>query len=273
MKSLYLIIMGVTFCVTSYSSCLLCGTLRDSGGSKQELRVMSYNIHHANPPSTLDSIDINAIVHTIMAQQPDLVALQEIDADTERSGKGNQAEIIAEKLGMHVFFGKAIDFGGGEYGVAILSKYPLSEGTVYKLPTKAGTGGEARVLATVKIKLPDGKFLRFGSTHLDAQKENTNRLLQISEIAKISSEEELPMIIAGDFNDTPNSEVIAVLDTSFKRTCNDCKPTIPVNDPLHAIDFIAYKPQKNFSIRGHKVINETYASDHLPIVATLKVNF
>jgi endonuclease/exonuclease/phosphatase family metal-dependent hydrolase len=66
--------------------------------NRKSLRIMAYNIHHANPPSRSDSIDIPAIVRTIRAQDPDLVALQEIDGNTERSGEGNQAEIIADSL-------------------------------------------------------------------------------------------------------------------------------------------------------------------------------
>lgn len=236
------------------------------------LRIMAYNVHHANPPSKPDSIDINAIVRTIEAQNPDIIALQEIDANTERSGKGNQAEMIAEKLGMNVFFGKAIDYGGGEYGVAVLSKYSISEEKVHRLPTAPETNGEPRVLATVKISLPDNTFIRFGSTHLDAQKTDTNRLLQINEIVKIASEENLPMIVAGDFNAPPNTEVIDVLDQYFTRTCSTCEPTIPVHNPSKAIDFIFYKPQDFLSVISHRVINETYASDHLPILAILKIN-
>ena len=236
----------------------------------QSLRVMAYNIHHANPPSRPDSIDIPAIVRTIKAQNPDLVALQEIDSDTERSGAGNQAELIAESLGMKVFFGKSINYGGGDYGVAILSKFPISEGTVHRLPTKTGTDGEKRILATVKVALPDNRYIRFGSTHLDSQKEDTNRILQIKEILQITSEEHIPMIIAGDFNSSPKSEVINILDQGFKRTCDPCEPTIPVNHPEKAIDFIAFMPENSFQVMSHTVIDETYASDHLPIVAVLQ---
>lgn len=236
------------------------------------LKIVAYNIHHANPPSKPDSIDIDAIVKTIEAQTPDIVALQEIDANTTRSGEGNQAEMIAEKLGMNVFFGKAIDYDGGEYGVAVLSKYPISEQRVHYLPSAPETNGEPRVLATVKIALPNGMSIRFGSTHLDAQRADTNRLLQIKEIVKIASEENLPMIVAGDFNAPPNTEVIDLLDKHFTRTCSNCDPTIPVHNPAKAIDFIAYKPQELFSVNSHRVISETYASDHLPIVAVLKIN-
>ena len=236
------------------------------------LRVMAYNIHHANPPSRPDFIDIEAIANTIKAQNPDLVALQEVDVNTERSGKFNQAEEIAKRLGMHYYFGKAIDHQGGDYGVAILSKFPLSETQVHRLPSKPETKGEPRVLATAKIKLPNGTLIRFGSTHLDAQKAPVNRQLQIDEMARIATAEELPFIIAGDFNATPDSDVIAALDRVFTRTCQNCAPTIPVNNPNKTIDFIAFKaPAGKFSVSSNQVIDEKYASDHLPVVAVISI--
>jgi endonuclease/exonuclease/phosphatase family metal-dependent hydrolase len=168
-------------------------------GFSRNIRVMAYNIHHANPPSKPDFIDIDSIVGVIRAQDPDIVALQEVDVNIPRSGSIDQAEEIATKLDMNVFFGKAIDYEGGDYGVAILSKYPFSEEVVHRLPTKEGTNGESRVLATAKVKLPDGTDIRFGSTHLDAQRDSVNRELQINKIVEIASDEKLPFIIAGDF--------------------------------------------------------------------------
>ncbi|MBC8125022.1 MAG: tetratricopeptide repeat protein [Candidatus Kapabacteria bacterium] len=97
------------------------------GGSKAPgIRVLCYNIHHANPPSRPDFIDMVAIANVIKQEQPDLVALQEVDAYTTRSGKAlHQAEELGRLTGMKVYFAKAIDYGGGEYGVAILSKFPM----------------------------------------------------------------------------------------------------------------------------------------------------
>lgn len=233
------------------------------------IRVMTYNVHHCNPPSRPDFIDINAIISTIQEQNPDLVALQEIDVNTKRSGAFNQAKEIAEKLQMNFFFGKAIDFEGGAYGVAILSKYPLSETIVHPLPTKEETKGEHRVLATAKVTLPDGSHIRFGSTHLDAQRDSINRQLQINEIGRLATLEKLPFIIAGDFNATPGTDVIKHLDQHFTRTCQPCDPTVPVDQPTRAIDFIAYAPEQNFSVISNDVIPEKYASDHLPVVAVI----
>lgn len=264
---LLIFIAGALVFATSCSN-----SITSSQDNTETIRVMAYNIHHANPPSKPDYIDIDAIVGVIKAQDPDIVALQEVDVNIPRSRSNDQAEKIASKLEMNVFFGKAIDYQGGEYGVAILSKYPLSEEVVHKLPTKAETKGEPRVLTTAKVTLPDGTDIRFGSTHLDAQRDPVNRELQINKIIEIASDEELPFIIAGDFNAVPDSEVIRILDSHFKRTCSTCAPTIPVINPRRAIDFIAYKhPENKFDVESHKVIDEQYASDHLPVVADIKI--
>lgn len=235
-----------------------------------ELRVMSYNIHHANPPSRPGVIDLDAIARVIREQNPDLVALQEVDVNTSRSGNINQAAALAEKLGMNFFFARAIDFGGGEYGVAILSKYPLSEMNLVPLPEDAAPEAEDRVLATANLTLPGGITIRFGSTHLDVQNA-ANRLQQVQAINSIAAREQLPFILAGDFNDLPESEAIAELDKAFTRTCqSDCAPTIPVDVPTRAIDFITFSKASGFKVVSQQVIPERYASDHLPVVATLR---
>ncbi|KEO71691.1 endonuclease/exonuclease/phosphatase family protein [Anditalea andensis] len=247
----------------------------DTGTSPvTSLKVMSYNVHYCNPPSMpANFIDVDAIVNVINGEKPDLVALQEIDVNVTRSGKINQAQLIAGKLHMRYFFAKAIDFQGGDYGVLILSRYPITETTVHRLPSEAGSGGEPRVLATAKVSLPDGRMLRFGNTHLDAQQDPVNRMLQMGRIMEWADKEELPVILAGDFNAVPGSETIRHLDTGFTRTCEICPPTIPVMHPTRAIDYIAYRhPQHLFRSESHRVLNETYASDHRPVVATIAIH-
>lgn len=236
------------------------------------LNIMSYNIRHANPPSEKDSIDIDAIVKTIEAEKPDLVALQEVDVNTRRSGSGNQAKIIADKLGFYYFFGKALNFDGGEYGVAILSKNALSQEKIHRLPSEPGENAEDRVLVTAKIELSDDVAVLFGSTHLDYKKDSKSRLLQLEEIVKISEAGDLPVILAGDFNAEPDSRTINLLDRFFTRTCGSCEPTFPAHEPEKAIDFIAFRsPEDNIRIEKHQVISKPYASDHLPVLAVLHI--
>jgi endonuclease/exonuclease/phosphatase family metal-dependent hydrolase len=237
----------------------------------QLLRVMSYNIHHANPPSKPGFIDLDAIAAVIRLENPDLVALQEVDMNIRRSGGVNQAAEIARKLGMKFVFGKAIDFDGGEYGLAILSKHPLSDPLIYKLPTDSASKGEPRILLTARVLITGGKELLFGNTHLDSGTDPINRLMQVSKIKQIGQKESSAFIIAGDLNADPGTKEIRLLDKQFKRTCEPCRPTFPVVNPQKAIDFIAVNSATQFRVISHKVLNEQYASDHLPVVAVLEL--
>ncbi len=239
--------------------------LPDSG-----IKVMTYNIHHANPPSKDSLIDMDAIVKVIRAQSPDLVALQEVDQLTERSGKIDQAKYIAEKLGMHYFYAKAMDYDGGAYGQAILSKFPIKATAVRRLPSTAEPRSEPRILGEAIIQLPNGKSLRFATVHLDAQKNDTNRILQAKAIISLLANDETPMIIAGDFNAVRSSEAMHILDAGFEHSCTECDFTIPVLSPNKTIDFILLDKRKSWSVLSHKTIKETYASDHFPVVTVLK---
>jgi len=247
---------------------------RSSGRtSGTELKIMSYNIHIGNPPSKPGIIDLEAIIKAINIENPDLIALQEVDVNTGRSGKINQAEIIAKRLKMNFYFAKAIDHDGGDYGICILSKYPLSEAKTYHLTTLKDTGGEPRVLATAKIRLNNRKFIMFGATHLDHLNISVNRDVQMEEINQIALKETLPFIIAGDLNAVEESSAIKKMDRVFTRTCQKCDPTFPVVKPSRTIDFIAFKTGNTFSIIEHRVVQEHYASDHLPVISLLRYNW
>lgn len=234
------------------------------------LRVMSYNVHHCSPPSRPGVIDLAAIVRTIQAQRPDVVMLQEIDVHTGRSGStSHQARELASQLQMHAYFGKAIPHDGGAYGVALLSRYPLRDTLVHRLPTQEGTNGEPRILAVATITLPTGQQIRLGCTHLDAQRAEVNRQLQAAEIVHLAANETLPFVVGGDFNAEAGSPVIQQIDTHFKRTCQPCAPTIPVVTPTKAIDFVTFAPASRFRVLSHRVVAETYASDHRPVLTEL----
>lgn len=233
------------------------------------LRVMSYNIHHCDPPyNTGEATDIDTIIGVIAKQNPDIVALQEVDMYTTRSGSNvHQAKVIADRLGMFYFFAPAINYQGGKYGVAILSKYPMSENTLLELPRPDVTG-EKRVIARSKITLPGGAAIRFGCTHFDLKTDN--KKAQVDKVNELASAETLPFIIAGDLNATEGSAVINTLDNTFTRTCHGCTPTSPARNPNNTIDYIAYyDPGKTLTVLSHKTVNETYASDHRPIVAEI----
>jgi len=233
------------------------------------ITVLSYNIHHSNPPSVPNLIDLEAIAKVIRESGAEIVGLQEVDVRTNRSGSDlDMAEELAKMTDMpYFYFSKGIDYQGGEYGTAILSKYPLSDTETILLPAEEGT--EQRTLSVATVNLEDGQTYRFANTHMDYTSES-NALSQAKKIVEYFENAALPVILVGDFNSVPNSPPINHLDGSFTRTCkNDCAPTIPVINPNKTIDFIMYKERTNFSVKSHRVIQETYASDHLPVLAEL----
>lgn len=239
------------------------------------VKVMTYNIHIGNPPSKpADFRDLEAIARVINTNKPDLVALQEVDNKTKRSGVSvNQAQELAKLTGMHVFFAKAMDYQGGEYGDAILSRLPILEKTRYDLPVE-GTGSrfEPRSVALIKVEKRGKEFL-FASTHLDHLEDESNRILQANELNKIIEDLKLPLILAGDLNAQPQSETIGILGKKLTNACqSNCPNTFPQDKPDRILDYIMFKKKDEFEVKSFRVINETYASDHLPLIAELKIN-
>lgn len=236
---------------------------------EKTLKVMTYNIHHANPPSKEGFIDLPAIAKVINESGADLVALQEVDVHTQRSGKEiNQAAELGRLTGMNHFFVKGIDYEGGEYGIAVLSRFKILKTDSLRLPMKEGIGGEPRVLALITVKPAKGKKVVFGSTHLDLKPET--RVLQAEAITAHLKELKLPVILGGDFNAKPESQEIGVFDQHFRRSSIPNGFTIPVVKPNREIDFIMFKPEDHFKVVKHEVIDEQYASDHLPVYVELE---
>ena len=89
------------------------------------LKVMTYNVRHCAGMDLVLDYDRTAAV--IAKQQPDVVALQELDSMTGRSEHRYQLDELASRTGYYPVFGAAIDYDGGKYGVGFLTREtPLS---------------------------------------------------------------------------------------------------------------------------------------------------
>ena len=175
----------------------------------QTLKFMTYNIHIGNPPSQPSTVvDLDGIADAIKTVDPDFVALQEVDRFTDRSGKDlDQAKKLAELTGMNYQFFKAIDRSNGEYGVAILTKYPIIEHQQVLLPPLPGNQGETRTAGWIRVELSDGKDFVFASTHLDHLADE-NREYQSRELLKaLKSYQKYPIVLGVDFNMNQSNSV------------------------------------------------------------------
>ena len=244
----------------------------------QSLRVMTYNIYGARATSPANAADLDAIAEVIRRQNPDFVTLNEVDVFTNRTGKDvHQARDLAEKLGMGWHFSKAIDRDGGEYGDAVLSKYPILEKRSYRLPCAAEQPGEDRSLCVIRVQI-DGKDLYVASTHLDHLSGDASRLVQATEIRRIRDTElEGDLILCGDLNAIPSSNVIATMTSFLTNTGPIDQYTFPSDDPSRKIDYIMYAPIEHFGVqncqvvsRGDQQVGGVDASDHRPVIADIR---
>ena len=220
---------------------------------KKRLTIMTYNIHHGAPANP-DIINLNNIADVIRKSGAEIIALQEVDVNTDRSNQIDQAKELAKLLDMNYYFSKSIDYRNGDYGNAILSKYPISNKRSFELPMTVP--GEKRSIALATIQLPNGKTIEFGSTHFDLK---DSRIDQAKFLNQLSIESKKPMIIGGDYNATPDSEEMIILKKE-------------VNSPTKAIDFIVYNDliKKEFTFVSGIAMAGQYASDHLPVVAVFE---
>lgn len=231
---------------------------------KVKLKVLSYNIHVGNPPAKPGITDLNGIAKVINDSDADLIALQEVDVYTNRSGKDlDQAKELGKLTDRHYYFVKTIDHDGGEYGIGILSKFPIVNKESYLLPIADVARSEQRAIAIVTVEIEEGIFLDFASTHFDLTPQT--RLLQSAFVVNLAQKRKYPMLLGGDFNATPDKDEIKLLDSYFKRSSISDGFTFPVVKPTTEIDFIMYTPESKFKVERHEVIDEHLASDHLPV--------
>ncbi|WP_157986316.1 endonuclease/exonuclease/phosphatase family protein [Chitinophaga alhagiae] len=243
-----------------------------------QVKVMTFNIYGARASSGTPA-DLAVLAKIINDEKPDLVALQEVDVHTQRTGKDmHQAKDLAALTGMEWFFAKAIDQGGGEYGDAVLSKLPIKSSKRYALPVAPNVSGEFRSVAMIKVN-KEGKDFYFASTHLDHLQQEDSRILQAQELKKIVTALDLPVVMGGDFNALPESQTIGILKGFMNLGClQQCPLTFPSDKPNRTIDYIMTAPTGKFTvtfynaITGYHAEKKVYSSDHRPVVANIKIN-
>ena len=84
--------------------------------------------------------------------------------------------------------------------------------------------------------------------------------------------EELPMLLAGDLNDVPESESLAGLFALWRSARGaEALPTFPACGPKRQLDYILYRPAGRWRVAAVRVPDEPAASDHRPVVAVLEL--
>lgn len=230
-----------------------------SAQAQNTLRLMTYNIKNANGMDDVRSFQ--RIANVINNASPDVVAVQEVDSMTHRSGQKYVLGEIAERTQMHAYFAPAIDYDGGKYGVGLLTKQAPIRLQTMPLPGRE----EARTLI-----LAEFEDYIYCCTHLSLTEEDRMESLKV--LKSFADESKKPFFLAGDMNAEPESAFIKELQKEYQIISNPKQPTFPALEPKETIDYIASLKQNaaGFAVISARVLNEPVASDHRPLLVVLR---
>lgn len=234
------------------------------------IRIVSYNIKHGRGMD--GQVDLDRIADVLIGLRPDIVLLQEVDEVCGRSGQVDEAEYLAEALGMEARFCTFMDYDGGRYGLAALSSLPIL--ATERIDLLDGT--EDPRAAQGIVVAANGMRLRVIGFHLDWKPDGARRRAQakVLQAAIVACAPEVnATILGGDLNARPNSETLRLLTEAQPglSRLGPSSPTFPSDAPDRTIDhFLSFAPQARLTTRVF-VVDEPMASDHCPVVLDLRL--
>lgn len=262
----FLFICLLIFCLLACGQFLTKPENKTKSVNAISLRVMTYNIHIGKGMD--GQLDLRRIAEVINSVKPELVALQEVDRLTQRSGKIDQLKELEQLTGLKGVYGKTIDYQGGEYGIATLSRLKILSFQHRLYPEF--NDKERRGFITIIVE-KNGEKVALINTHLGL--DDTERKMQISQLLAEAEKINYPLIIAGDFNELPETENWLRLNKSFIDLAlflKNTQPTFRADAPERRIDYIWLIKTENWK----PVICQTLpslASDHLPLYAEVQL--
>jgi len=238
---------------------------------------MTYNVHSCTGSD--GEVSTYRIADVIAKYEPDVVALQELDAGLARTKHRHQAEEIAKHLDMDFHFYPSIKIQSGHYGNAILSRYPLRLVQAGALPAPWWFRPfERRGALWAAVQVGD-KEIQIINTHFGHNWRE--RLAQAEALlgAKWAAHSSCnpPLVVCGDLNTLPISSVYR----RFRQLLRDAQmslkgkrpmKTYPSRCPVVRIDHI-FTSQEVLVLDTNVPRNglTAKASDHLPLIAELEI--
>jgi endonuclease/exonuclease/phosphatase family metal-dependent hydrolase len=244
-----------------------------------ELRVLVYNVHAGKDAKGVDNLQ--RVADVVRGSDADIVLLQEVDKGTRRSGNVDQPAEYARRTGFNVAFGRSLNYDGGEYGIAILSRWPIRSDTTIHLPVappqeRSGGSYEPRVAMRVTIGAPAGDIVVM-NTHLDASGEDVWRKQEVRTLIDLTraatAGRAVAVFMGGDLNSTPESAVQeSIRSAGFRDAWQLCGAgeglSYPADVPRKRIDYL-YLASGAECTKGEVVVTE--ASDHRPVLVRVRL--
>lgn len=220
--------------------------------------------------------NLQQIADIVNPEAPDILVVREIDRNTTRSDNRDMPAILTQMLHNMTNHRFAIQqvFQGGEHGLAIFSRYPITNFTAHTLPYP---GSVTRPMGIAELNV-NGQTLKIAAANFDfvaaAQPANATAAVQYIGDAEIP-----PTIFLGTFWQNPNASPLTPVyqilhDAGFVRPCEVCPPTQGHPVPTTWTDMIVYKPERRFDVLEHKVLSSSVSNTaHKPVFTTFDVYF
>ncbi|MCA1583295.1 MAG: endonuclease/exonuclease/phosphatase family protein [Acidobacteria bacterium] len=243
----------------------------DEGKSTRVVRVATYNIHRCRG---LDGRTRPARIASVLASiEADIVALQEVvGASPLREG---QAAELGAALGMGWVMAPTRHLRNALFGNVVLSRFPIRHHQQYDLTWKTC---ESRLVQRVDAAVTDEHTLHFYNVHLGtALLERRNQAVKLASIVhdrRITG----PKIVLGDFNEWAPGLATDVLGRRLQsidiRKHIRRRWTYPGFFPILNLDHIYYEGRVEvMTVALPRTRLALVASDHLPLVADLRIGF
>ena len=231
------------------------------------LRVMSMNIKEGAKYASHEPEPYSALINEY---SPDLVCLQEVDYKTVRNGNRDWLNEVALQTGMLPYFCKSINYQNGGFGTAILSKYPFFK-AAKSIFSSSGTR-EDRATGWVYVMLPSGHAVRVATTHLALESADiTTKHIASVNSALFSEDAQIPTLLIGDFNATPDSDPIKYVKQKWQEIAPGKGNTIPSSGPNRQLDYVMGYPKK-WKYSKYEILPHPELSDHCFIIADVSID-
>lgn len=247
-----------------------------------KLKILSYNIHKGYDWK-MQNYFLHDMKELIKSSQADIVFLQEVvGKNNVYKKKGlidSQFEFLADSVWAHYSYAKNSLYDHGHHGNLILSRYPIESWENVNLTTNLL---EKRGLLICKIQIPHliNKNVYAACVHLDLLQSGRSLQYQIikDKILDLKLADDLPLIIAGDFNDwnkksTTVFEKDLKMQEAYKEIHGKFAKTFPAGFPMLCLDRIY---TRNLKILRSGILDraahQNHFSDHLPIFSEVELN-
>jgi len=225
------------------------------------MRVVTWNIHGC--VGSRQSFDPEATTRVLRCLRADILALQEVDARSERALGFDSFAHFTNHGGGYAAEARTITGEDGDYGHMVISRWAIRRQTVHDVSHSVR---EPRKIIEAYIDRNRRPF-RVLAVHLGLKmRERREQIEALLEI--IGRDDETPTLLLGDFNQVRRrGRLQRMLTPSFGF--RSAPATFPAKRPVFALDRIWARPAH--LIETTWVFKEAWeASDHLPLVADLK---